>query len=242
MDSKPIAATTAAGPRGVVSHRHLQVPAMAPERFGSTLGEPSRNPAPLANKGRVASQQRGRLVKRTIFWSSLVAARVMTFPEWAQANSSEGPATARQGVVRCGVNNFLCLNGTEMHFTSYVSRNVDSTTPIVINRMRFFDATGAVLLDSAYGPLPPAENGVLGPTNNTLNPNQSAQYDSFDLLDFLTQVNRPGQFEIEWSAAKAALTLDVVSVRISRARNPTTGAILEERGRHAVECRTIVAK
>jgi hypothetical protein len=166
----------------------------------------------------------------------------MTFPEWAQANSSEGPATARQGVVRCGVNNFLRLGGAEMHFTSYVLRNFDSTTPIVINRMRFFDASGAVLLDTADGSLPAAANGVLGPTNNTLDPDQSAQYDSLDLLDPLTQSNRPGQFEIEWSAAKSVLTLDVVSVRVSRARDASSGAMLEERGRHAVECRTIVAK
>ena len=179
---------------------------------------------------------------RTMLWSSLVAVCVMTFPDGVQANSSEGPATARQGVVRCGANNFLRLGGTEMHLTSYVLRNFDSTTPIVINRMRFFDATGAVILDTANGPLPPAANDVLGPTNNTLHPNRSAQYDTIDLLEPLAPLNRPGQLEIEWSAAKAVLTLDVVSVRVSRGFDATSQAMREERGRHAVECRTIVVK
>ena len=160
----------------------------------------------------------------------------------AQADRSEGEKTARQGVVRCGGNNFLRLGGTEIQFASYTLRNFDSIQPIAVDRMRFFDANGNVLFDTAGGALPPAENGVLGPTNNTLNPNQTAQFNTNDILPFLAQTDRPIQLEIEWSAHRAALSLDVITVRISRQRDPATGAILAERGRHATECRSILLK
>jgi len=175
---------------------------------------------------------------RTNSYVVLAALFSLTHAGAAQADRGEGSTAARQGVIRCGGSNFLRLSGAEIHFTSYVFRNFDSTTPITINRMRFFDATGVVLFDTAGGSLPPAENGVLGPANNTLNPNQTVQFQSDDILPFLAQTNRPIQLEIEWSAARPALSLDAVTVRISRQRDPATGAILAERGRHATDCRT----
>jgi hypothetical protein len=47
-------------------------------------------------------------------------------------------------------------------------RNFDAAQPIVVDTMRFFDANGNVLFDTAGGALPPAENGVLGPANSSL--------------------------------------------------------------------------
>ncbi|MGH7946812.1 MAG: hypothetical protein ACREF9_17680 [Opitutaceae bacterium] len=174
----------------------------------------------------------------------LLLGSLLSLTVWgtAQASRSEGAATARQGVVRCGGSNFLRLGGTEIQFTSYVLRNFDSVNPIVIERMRIFDANGATLLDTAGGGLPPADNAVLGPANNTLNPNQTALYSSDALIPFLAQNNRPIQFEVEWSAKKPALSLDVITVRHSRQRDPATGAVQADRARHAVECRSIVLR
>lgn len=159
-----------------------------------------------------------------------------------QADRGEGAATARQGVIRCGGNNFLRLSGTEIHFTSYVFRNFDSTNPIVFERMRLFDATGALLFDSAFSGLPPSQEGLIGPANNVLFPNQTTQFDSSTIVPFLPQTNRPIQLELAWSSDRAALSLDAITVRISRQRDPATGAVQTERGRHAVECRSIFLK
>ena len=160
----------------------------------------------------------------------------------ALADRGKGETTARQGVVKCGGNNFLRLGGTEIQFASYTLRNFDATQPIVVDRMRFFDANGNVLFDTAGGALPRAENGVLGPANNTLNPNQTAQFNTNDILPFLAQTDRPIQLEIEWSAPGRALGLDVITIRIARQRDPATGAILAERGRHATGCRSIPSR
>jgi hypothetical protein len=61
-------------------------------------------------------------------------------------------------------------------------------------------------------------------------------------VPFLAATNRPIQLELAWSSTKAALSLDAITVRISRERDPGTGAVLAERGRHAVECRSIFLK
>src|SRR5205823_10878638 len=70
---------------------------------------------------------------------------------------------------------------------------------------------------------------------NTLNPNQTAQFNTNDILPFLAQTDRPIQLEIEWSAPRRALGLDVITIRVARQRDPATGAILAERGRHRSE-------
>jgi hypothetical protein len=179
---------------------------------------------------------------KTGFHLVLTAIVSQVFAGAALADRGEGETAARRGAIRCGGNNFLRLGGTEIQFASYTLRNFDAAQPIVVDRMRFFDANGNVLFDTAGGALPPAENGVLGPANSTLSPNQTAQYNTSDILPFLAQSDRPIQLEIEWSAGKPALSLDVVTVRISRQRDPATGAVLAERGRHATECRSILLK
>ena len=62
----------------------------------------------------------------------------------AEAARGEGAATARQAVVRCGGSNFLRLAGSEVQYTSWVFRNFDASNDITIDRMRVFDANGAV--------------------------------------------------------------------------------------------------
>jgi len=153
--------------------------------------------------------------------------------------SIEDDAKARQGVVRCGGNNFLRLGGTEIQYTTYTIRNVSSTTPITIERLTFFDATGSVLFDSGTNGFPTFVNSVLGPSDNVLEPNQTAQLFSFDVLPFLPENQRPIQLEIAWSAPERVLTLEAAGVRTSRQRDPATGAQLVERGRDGNSCRTV---
>ena len=180
------------------------------------------------------------MLKRSLYL--LVAATFAVLAVPAQAARVEGGTTASQGVMRCGGNHFLRLGGSEVHFTTYALRNFDASTAISINRMRVFDGPGNVLFDSASSTLPPSDSGLLGPGNNSLGPNQSVLFNTLDFLPFLPDTNRPLQMEIQWSAARRVVTLDAITVRISRERNPGTGMQLEERGRHAVECSTISLK
>ena len=157
----------------------------------------------------------------------------------SHAANVDDDTKARQGVVRCGGSNFLRQGGTEIHFTSYSLRNLSSTTPITIERLTFFDATGSVLFDSGTSGFPPFGNGILGPFDTVLDPNQTAQLDTIGLLPFLPDTQRPIQLEITWSAPERVLTLEVSGTRIARQRDLATGLELAERSRGSVGCRTI---
>jgi len=157
----------------------------------------------------------------------------------SHAANIDDDTKARQGVIRCGGNNFLRLGGTEIQFTAYVIRNLSSTTPITVERLTFFDATGAVLFDSDTSGFPTFDSALLGPSDNVLDPNQTAQLNSYDVLPFLPENQRPIQLEIVWSAPERVLTLEAIGVRVSRQRDPTTGAQLAERGRDGNKCRSV---
>lgn len=159
----------------------------------------------------------------------------------AQAADIDGDLKARAGTLRCGGSNHLRQGGTELHFTSYNLRNFSTTTPITVERLTFFDANGMVLFDSNVSGFPTFSNGVLGPADNVLDPNQTAQVESTDVLPFLPENQRPVQLEVVWSAPARVLLLDVVGVRLVRQRDPVTGAQLQERSRDAGSCRTISA-
>jgi len=72
-----------------------------------------------------------------------------------------------------------------------------------------------------------------------LEPNQTAQLNSFDVLPFLPENLRPIQLEIVWSAPERVVTLEVSGLRVSRQRDPATGVQQAERGRDGNSCRTI---
>ena len=180
---------------------------------------------------------------KSLAYVALAATLTVLVPS-AEAARSEATSTARQGVIRCGGNHFLRLGGSEVHFTSYPVRNFDATGVIRIDRMRLFDGPGNVLFDSAIaGGLPQSESGIVGGASNILGPNQSVLFNTLDMpIAFQPDTNRPLQLEIEWSSPRSVLTLDAFTIRISRQRDPATGAILAERGRHAGECRSIALK
>ena len=156
-----------------------------------------------------------------------------------QAAEIDGDAKARKGTVRCAGSNSLRLAGTEIQYASYNLRNLNSATPITIERMTVFAATGQVLFDSDASGLPQFPNGVLGPSDNVLDPNQTANIDTTNFLPFLPDNLRPIQVEFVWSAAERALLLDVSFIRVSRQRDPQTGQELQERSRSNGACRTI---
>jgi len=156
-----------------------------------------------------------------------------------RAAEVDGDLKARSGVLRCGGSNHLRVSGTEVHPTFYDLRNFNSAIPITVERLTFYDANGAVLFDSNTSGFPPFGNGVLGPADNVLDPNQTAELDSTQVLPFLPQNQRPVQLEITWSAPQRVLTLDVVAVRVARQRDPVTGAVGEERSRSSGGCRTV---
>ena len=160
----------------------------------------------------------------------------------AEADRPEGAATARTGIVRCGGTNHLRQGGREVHVTHYNLRNLNSADSITIDRLKVLDATGAVLYDSAQSGLPAGGNGVLGPANNLLGPNQTAQLQSEDFLAFLDNGSRPIQAEFQWSAPKSVLTLDAGTSRLVRQRDPATGAVQDERARSSGSCRSIFLK
>ena len=170
----------------------------------------------------------------------LVAILSLLLSGTVMAGPSDGEAVARQGVVRCGGNHFLRLSGTEAHTTFYVLRNYNSTRSITIDRMIAFEADGSVLFDSDVSGLPATTNDILGPADNLLQPNQTAQFDSGNIVpSFLAQTDRPIQLEIQWSATGKVLILDVSLVRLGRQRDPSTGSIGVERSRFLRECTSI---
>jgi hypothetical protein len=148
---------------------------------------------------------------------------------------------ASQGLVRCGGNNFLRASNTEVHQTNYTLRNFDPAQPIVINGLRVFNATGAIIYDSAVSGLPPALNGLIGPANNTLNPHQSTVIlTSSNFLPFLAPTDRPIQLLLAWSSASPAVPLDVRAIFIVRERDPATGDEGAERARNGGKCESIL--
>ena len=156
----------------------------------------------------------------------------------AFADAADGTARAYSGTVACGGNQAVRNGGKEFQGAVYVLRNYDPHTTINIDRIRFFDSHGVVTHDFT-GVLPTVVNGVLGPGDPTLEPNQTAQLRSWDVLGMagLPLAKRPIQVRIDWSADGKPLLLEVGLVRLARERIVTaTGVKLgAERSRHLYE-------
>jgi hypothetical protein len=171
----------------------------------------------------------------------LISGLTLLFISFGAAHAAEidGDAQARKGTVRCAGSNSLRLSGTEIQYASYNLRNLNAETPITIDRLTVFAANGQVLFDSEVSGLPQFPNLVLGPTDNVLDANQTANIDTTDFLPFLPDNLRPLQVEFVWSAPKQVLTLEVSFIRVARQRDPATGQQLAERSRSNGSCRTI---
>lgn len=167
----------------------------------------------------------------------------------AQAAASDQDDRAFGGTIACGGNHFNRLSGTEVQRTSYVLRNFGDT-PIRIEQMTLYDARGAVLFSADGATLPLFRNSILGPGDNILLPNETAQILSSDILgeSGLGRNTRPTSLKFDWAADAKTILPNITAVRFSRARirsiDPVTGQTvfsnnLEERGRHFGSCRSI---
>ena len=155
------------------------------------------------------------------------------------AKADDG-ATTRSGILRCGGTNNVRLSGTEMQLTFWDVRNLSSTTPVSIDRVTIFDAAGNVLFDSRISGTPSFQGGVsLGPTNNVLGPNQTTELVSSSVLPFLSTAQIPIQVEFVWSAPDRVPPLDIRAIRLSRERDPISGALLADRARSDFNCVSI---
>jgi len=183
---------------------------------------------------------------KNLFKLSLVSLLVVT-PVLVTASPTEQDDRAVSGTIVCGGNHTDRLGNTEAQRTSYIWRNYNDSLSININRLTIYDATGAVLADHDAVSLPRSFNRVMGAGDNTLEPFQTAQYRSGDLLGAtLTRNNRPISVRIEWSAESRALIPEMSWVRTARRQeisfdefgNQTTRS-REDRARHAFHCRSI---
>jgi hypothetical protein len=154
----------------------------------------------------------------------------------ALASGDALASSAQHGTIRCGGNHFVRLGGTELHFVNYVFRNRSMQTPINVDRIVFFDATGQMIYDTQISGFPQFSNGVLGPHSQVLAPNQTGQLDVTSFLPYLTETQRPMQAQIHWSSPKKALPLSVDLIRLVQQLDPATRARGAEKTRDSQDC------
>ncbi len=139
---------------------------------------------------------------------------------------------ARAGTLYCG-GNYSADNESR-----WVLRNYNEFLAIFVERVRFFDASGAVIYDSAVSGLPVSDNALLGPGDNRLDAHESTRYRSEDLVTSgvlmpLPGDQRPIQLVIDWFASGRGVPLDGSLVRRRFAVNGG------EIGRHQYDCRFV---
>ena len=153
--------------------------------------------------------------------------------------------SARSGRLGCG--------GTftaQSQLSIWDIRNFSDTQPISINRMRIYNAMGAVIFDSATSGLPVSLNGVLGAGDNQLEPSQTVTYNTDSMQQqgiLMPGIPVPLQLVIDWSAtervAHLAGSLTRISFSLNNVFNPTTGTTSQVRGqelgRAIIGCRNL---
>jgi len=161
---------------------------------------------------------------------------------------ASGTKKALSGTVACGGSQFIRNGGNEFHQASYIMRNFDGSAEIHIERIRFFDATGNLVADFPGTSLPEFTNGILGPQDNVLETNQTAQLGTRNVFgdQGFSSSDRPLQVLIDWNSISPVKPLNVSMVRSVRERivkiDATGNQIVkygEERSRHRSACRVI---
>jgi len=185
-----------------------------------------------------------------------ISALLAATPMIASASSKGGEPRGVSGTLSCGGNHFdrNRVNGfnDEAHRTVYTIRNVNASLPIRINRLTVYDAVGNVIADFDGTTLPLSRNEVIGNGDNSIEPFQSVQYRTQELVGApLGRRARPIQTRIEWAADDNAILPIAVAVRTSRRQSTTslggfppidgggsstTVKVREERARHSGRC------
>lgn len=130
-----------------------------------------------------------------------------------------------------GAYNFR-LNGTEIDTTHYRLRNFNANRTLTITAIKIYAFDGTLLFDLGPGGFPAGFNPVLGPHQTT----------EFDLETFFG-ASEPAvshlQTIITWNADRPqADRLYATAHRLTRARNPATGAQGETKARAVLTCRS----
>lgn len=183
---------------------------------------------------------------KTITYIFLGTVFSMTFTGATVAAAADTPGVGAAGkannVALCPANNFRRLSNTEVQTTSLTLRNFDPVHPVTITRLVIYNAPGVIIYDSTILGLPAFTNGILGPTNNTLNARQTSTVFVDAFLPYQEQTTRPLQLLVEWSSTPSALPLHVGAVTVVREQNQSSGAHLAERSRSGGQCETIRRK
>lgn len=159
-------------------------------------------------------------------------------PVLAMAGHADKTDRGVAGSVSCGGNALFRMGGTEAHRSTMILRNFSDSDSISLDRVRVYDATGALIFDSNASGMPPFVNNVLSSSDNMLNPRQSAQLNLADFIPAQGKDTRPLQTVFDWSATEPTLTLDIVHVRTVSDYDPATGKVGRQIARNAGACRT----
>jgi len=156
-----------------------------------------------------------KVTSKTFIKHSLVTLLAVT-PMFASAGSSDEPRGV-SGTISCGGNHFVRDRGTESQSTVFTIRNTDSSLPVSINRLTVYDALGTVIVDYDGATLPLAFNSVIGNGDNVIEPFQTVQYRTQELVGAALPTNRrPIQTRIEWSADDKAVVPATTAIRLAR--------------------------
>lgn len=180
--------------------------------------------------------------KASIFCALLCCTSGALLPLTAQAGDSDMTIRGVEGSVTCGGNHFNRNNGTETQRSNYVLRNVSDDGPIYLDRIRVYDAGGALIYDSDASGIPSFINNVLGNSDNTLDPRQSAQLNIDSFVPLQGRNNRPLQTVFDWSADEPTLSMEVTHIRTVSELDPATGTVGKQYARAHSACRTTSLK
>jgi hypothetical protein len=159
-------------------------------------------------------------------------------PVSAMAGHADKNDRGVEGSVTCGGNYLFRMGGTEVHRSTMVLRNFSDAGPISLDRVRVYNATGALIFDSNVSGMPPFVNNILSSSDNILDQRQSAQLNLPDFIPAQGSATRPLQTVFDWSATEPTLTLDVVHVRTVSDFDPVTGKVGRQIARNDGACRT----
>ena len=107
------------------------------------------------------------------------------------------------------------------HRARWILRNENEEGDINIDRIRFYNKTGNLKLDTLIDPYNPSagmlpdKNGILGPGQSILAAHQTARYRSEDLPPF-SSMSGPGNVQavLDWSADKRVIPPAIILVRL----------------------------
>jgi len=179
-----------------------------------------------------------------------MAAIVATFCLAGTAHAAKtGEPVVTGGTHFCGGTDFRRQNilnagvyETERSFTVHNFRNINATGTLTIERIAYYDATGALIFDlnAGNGYADPVHGGdatfnpVLGPRESTQL--RSSRFFSKKYPNGMSTAERPFQMFAEWSIdGEGGMTPHVTVIRLTRGG----GSSGEEKARAHLGCRLI---